>query len=122
MLGVSRLAGTPDRSLVGTLSAVLWVIGPALALALYWALARLVAARASKLLLLPGRHVLSYRLVSNLLIFSARRIWGTPITEVETWLRSALVVRVVIGLGWWVMEGWRGRAKSGPAAASAPAN
>lgn len=86
---------------------VLWVIGPALVLALYWALARLVADRVPKVLLLPGRHVLSYLLVSNLLIFSARRIWGRPITEVETWLGSTLLVLVVIGVGWWMIERWR---------------
>ncbi|WP_449394729.1 hypothetical protein [Devosia riboflavina] len=87
---------------------VLWVIGPALVLAIYWALARLLAARVPNLLLLPGRHVLSYLLVSNLLIFSARRVWGRPITEVETWLGGALGVLVVIGVGWWVVERLRG--------------
>lgn len=86
---------------------VLWVIGPAMVLALYWVLARLLAARMPKMLLLPGRHVLSYLLVSNLLIFSARRVWGRPITEVETWLGSAVCVLVVIGVAWRVMEKWR---------------
>lgn len=100
---------------------VLWVIGPALALALYWALARFLAARMPKVLLLPGRHVLSYLLVSNLLIFSARRIWGRPITEVETWLGSTLGVLVVLGVGWWVVERWRMFAKPQSADAPAPA-
>lgn len=86
---------------------VLWVIGPALALALYWVLARLFAARVPSMLLLPGRHVLSYLLVSNLLIFSARRIWGRPVTEVEAWIGSTLSVLVVIGLGWRLAEKWR---------------
>ncbi|KFL32671.1 hypothetical protein JP75_00480 [Devosia riboflavina] len=90
---------------------VLWVIGPALALALYWALARLLAAHVPNVLLLPGRHVLSYLLVSNLLIFSARRIWGRPLTAVETWLGSTLGVLVVIGVGWWLLERWRGETK-----------
>ncbi|MCR6636527.1 hypothetical protein [Devosia sp.] len=90
---------------------VLWVIGPALVLALYWVLARLLAARVPNVLLLPGRHALSYLLVSNLLIFSARRIWGRPITEVETWLGSTLGVLVVIGVGWWIVERSRGPAR-----------
>ena len=58
---------------------VLWIIGPGLALGLYlWACERL-GPRVSPVLLAAGRHVLVSLVLSNLLIFAVRYVWGFPV-------------------------------------------
>jgi hypothetical protein len=58
---------------------VLWVIGPGLPLALYlWACER-VGPRVPPVLLAAGRHVLVALVLSNLLIFGIRYLWGFPV-------------------------------------------
>jgi hypothetical protein len=58
---------------------VLWVIGPGLVLGLYlWACERL-GPRVPPVLLAAGRHVLVSLVLSNLLIFGIRYLWGFPV-------------------------------------------
>lgn len=58
---------------------VLWIIGPGLALGLYlWACERL-GPRVPPVLLASGRHVLVSLVLSNLLIFGIRYLWGFPV-------------------------------------------
>jgi hypothetical protein len=92
----------------------LWVAGPALFLLLYLGIARLIAARVKlpSALLLPGRHVLSFLVFSNLIIFTTRYLENRP---VRTTLMAALVAAAIvvgIGLFWWVVERARARART----------
>jgi hypothetical protein len=58
---------------------LLWVIGPGLPLALYlWACESAWAAGAARCCLAAGRHVLVALVLSNLLIFGIRYLWGFP--------------------------------------------
>jgi hypothetical protein len=96
-----------------------WVAGAAFPLAVYWWGASKVTARLAvpSWLLLPGRHVLTYLLLSNLVIFAARRVWGRPIADVGSWLAVSLAILIVLGAGWWVWErfGTRARVSGQPA-------
>lgn len=74
----------------------LWVAGPALVLFLYWGLAsRLTIPR---VILGPGRHVLSFLLLSNLIIFAARNLVGRPVTSIVLWLAWSLAILVTVGV------------------------
>jgi len=93
---------------------ILWIVGPAALLLGYLALCRLIAARASipAIVLTPGRHVLSFLVLSNIGFFATRYFIGKP---VRTTLVAALVtlgVLVVLSVGWWVWER-RGRSAVG---------
>jgi hypothetical protein len=58
---------------------VLWVVGPGLALGLYvWACERL-GPLVPVALMASGRHVLVSLVLSNLLIFGVRYLWGFPV-------------------------------------------
>ncbi len=85
---------------------ILWIVGPAALLLGYLALCRLIAARVSipAVLLTPGRHVLSFLVLSNIGFFATRYFMGKP---VRTTLIAALVtlgVLVMLSAGWWVWE------------------
>jgi hypothetical protein len=85
---------------------VLWVMGPALLLLLYLGLARWLAwlFTVPRWVTVPGRHVLSYLLVSNLMIFAARRLWGRPVDEAWVWLGVTAAILALIGVAWLVLE------------------
>lgn len=94
---------------------VSWIVGPALVLLMYLEVARR-AAHAMALpgwITVPGRHVLSLLLVSNLMIFALRNLYGRPVLNIWAWLGVSGLVLAVIGGGWLVWEGWR-RASRGP--------
>lgn len=87
---------------------VLWIVGPALVLMGYVAVAQgLGQLRLPDWVSLPGRHVLSYLLVSNLTIFAVRNLMGKPVRSVVAWLAVSAVLLVAIGVGWLVRERWR---------------
>jgi hypothetical protein len=73
---------------------VLWVAGPALFLLVYLAAAKSVISRLSLPVwaLLPGQHVLSMLLLSNLLIFLIRFLFGQPVTSVWSWLGATTLL------------------------------
>ena len=81
---------------------ILWIVGSALPILAYWFVASVVADRVSLpgWATLPGQHVLSYLLVSNLAIFAARNLWGRPVLDVWTWLAVAAVLLAAIGGAW----------------------
>ena len=60
---------------------LLWIIGPGLPLMLYLWIAEHVARRVPRpeIALAAGRHVLASLVLSNLLIFVARYVWGWPV-------------------------------------------
>ena len=70
-------------------------------------------------LLTPGRHVLSFLVLSNIGFFATRYFIGKP---VRTTLIAALVtvgVLVVLSAGWWVWETLRRATRPQPAPAPA---
>ena len=85
-----------------------WIVGPALALLAYFVLAQVVARRMAvpDWLVVPGRHVLSFLIVSNLAIFALRNLLGRPVANVATWLALTVVILAAIGVGWIAWE-WR---------------
>jgi hypothetical protein len=100
---------------------ILWIAGPAALLLGYLALCRFIAARIGipSLLLTPGRHVLSFLVLSNIGFFATRYFIGKP---VRTTLIAALVtvgVLVVLSVGWWVWETLRRATRPQPAPAPA---
>lgn len=97
----------------------LWVIGPALFLLLYLAVAKAVAARIvlPAALLLPGRHVLSFLLLSNLVIFTVRYFLRQPVRD--TWQVVLVTLAIMIAIsGFWVIADALRRPRT-PAAAAA---
>ena len=80
---------------------ILWIVGPALILAIY-----LVGARAltdwvtvPSWLLSPGRHVLAALLVSNLVIFTIGRLWYKPVHS--GWMAALVSVAILAGVTLW---------------------
>jgi len=88
---------------------ILWIVGPAAILLAYLALSRWVAGRVRipDILLTPGRHVLSFLVLTNLGFFLTRHLMGRP---VRTTLVAAIVtvtILVVLSLGWYAWERFR---------------
>jgi hypothetical protein len=102
---------------------VLWITGSALPLLIYLFVARLIATRIALpgWLTLPGRHVLSYLLVSNLALFLLRNQMGRPVLNVWMWLSLTTAIVVVIGAGWLIWEMWWNRRSGRTLSRSAPA-
>jgi hypothetical protein len=92
----------------------LWVAGSALFLLLYLAVSRLVAkyVKIPSVLLLPGRHVLSFLVLSNLIIFATRYFEGRPVRGTLMAALVAVAIVAAISLLWWVLERTRGRTPS----------
>lgn len=105
---------------------VLWVVGPALILLLYFAFARFVAGRITlpRWLLGTGRHVLAALLVSNLIIFGLRYIVGFRLGQ--WWWTPMLAVAIIafVTLWAWVLDWRKSRSRAAvqyrPAAATLP--
>jgi hypothetical protein len=131
-IAIGRLGGVPDWALALAVAptavfytilqttgelpgrfppTAVWIVGPALLLLLAWKVLAIVGERwhVASWLLLPGRHVLSYLLVSNLVLFTVQHHWERPVQDVGTWLLSSAAIIVVIGLPWAGLEAWRGR-------------
>jgi hypothetical protein len=89
----------------------LWVIGAAAPLLVYWAASRAVA-RAVSLpgwLLLPGRHVLSFLVLSNLVIFGSRFFFGRLVRDTFTIALVALAIVCGLSIIWLGIELLRAR-------------
>lgn len=102
---------------------ILWIAGPAAILLAYLAACRLIAGRVSipPVLLTPGRHVLSFLVLSNLAFFATRYFIGKP---VRTTLIAALVtlaIVIVLSVGWYLWERVRKRDAIRPQPEPAPA-
>lgn len=97
---------------------ILWIVGPALPLLAYLLVARTIAARLAipDWLTVPGRHVLSFLLVSNLILFTLRHLLGRPVQDIAAWLALSLAILVLIGAGWVSYE----RLRTGGASVAAP--
>lgn len=98
---------------------ILWIAGPALPLLVYLLAARTIATRVAvpDWLTVPGRHVLSFLLVSNLILFTLRHQLGRPIEDIWTWLALSLAMLALIGAGWLLYERLRTGTAAGGAAA-----
>ncbi|RYE43471.1 MAG: hypothetical protein EOP24_28130 [Hyphomicrobiales bacterium] len=100
---------------------ILWIVGPAAILLAYLWLCRFVAARVNlpDVLLTPGRHVLSFLVLSNIGFFATRYFMGKP---VRTTLIAVLVtfgLLVVLSAGWYAWERLRRATRLRPAPAPA---
>lgn len=91
---------------------ILWIIGPAAILLAYLALCRFIAARVSTpaVLLTPGRHVLSFLVLSNIALFATRYFMGKPVRSTLIAALVTLAVVVVLSAGWYAWETLRKRA------------
>lgn len=88
---------------------VLWIVGPGLPLALYlWASERL-GRWVPPLLLAGGRHVLASLVLSNLLIFGIRYVWGFPVQGGWAILGASLGLFAGVTLWGALLDRLRGR-------------
>jgi len=87
---------------------ILWVVGPALFLALYLVACRVITdwSNVPRWLLAPGRHVLAALLVSNLAIFTIGRLTYKPVHS--TWMAALVAIAILAfvtlwgcGIDWW---------------------
>ena len=78
----------------------LWIIGPALWLLLYAGVARILARAFTvpPLLTLPGRRVLTFLLVSNLIIFAVRFWRDRPVRDTGQAALASIGIILVVGL------------------------
>ena len=85
---------------------ILWIAGPAALLLAYLALCRLLAARVNipRVLLTPGRHVLSFLVLSNLAFFATRYFIGKPVRSTVIAALVTLAVVVVLTAAWYTWE------------------
>lgn len=104
---------------------VLWIVGPALVLLAYFTFARFVGGRfrIPSALLGTGRHVLAALLVSNLIIFGLRYLFGFRLGQ--WWWTPILAVATIafVTLWAWVLDWWRSRSRGAlraPLAAATP--
>ncbi|WP_439601052.1 hypothetical protein [Devosia sp.] len=100
---------------------ILWIVGPAALLLGYLALCRFIAARIDipSLLLTPGRHVLSFLVLSNIGFFATRYLIGKPVRARLVAALVTLAVLVLLSAGWYAWEMLRRatRPRPGPAPA-----
>jgi len=91
---------------------IAWVIGPAAFLLAYVALSQAIAHFAlPAVILTPGRHVLMYLVLSNLIIFAARNRFGQPIHQF--WQAALVAIAILLAITVFALayEAWgrRGR-------------
>ncbi|CAN7675808.1 hypothetical protein LJR016_005423 [Devosia sp. LjRoot16] len=100
---------------------ILWIVGPAAILIAYLWLCRFIAARVSipNVLLTPGRHVLSFLVLSNIGFFATRYFMGKPVRSSLTAALVTVGVLVLLSAGWYSWE--RPRKATRPQPAPAPA-
>jgi hypothetical protein len=83
----------------------LWILGPAWLILVYWQVTRAIGRwTLPSWMVLPGRHVLSFLLLSNLALFTVRRLWGRPVHDIATWLPATSVLLATIGLIWLIVD------------------
>lgn len=80
---------------------LLWIIGPGLPLMLYLWVAERVARHVPRpgITLAAGRHVLASLVLSNLLIFAVRYVWGWPVTG--AWGIVGASLGLLVGVTLW---------------------
>lgn len=85
---------------------ILWIVGPAAILLAYLAISRWIAARVRipDILLIPGRHVLSFLVLSNVALFATRHFMRMPIRNTLMDAVVAIGILVVLTLGWYAWE------------------
>lgn len=85
---------------------ILWIAGPAAILLAYLAASRWITARVRipDVLLTPGRHVLSFLVLSNLALFATRNFMRQPVRNTLTVLVVTIALLLVLSLGWYVWE------------------
>lgn len=92
---------------------MLWIVGPALFLLAYLAVARLIdkSVPLPAVLVAPGRHVLAALLVSNLIIFSATHFLFKPARQL--WVALAVSVGILLVVTLWcaAIDWWSARGK-----------
>ncbi|WP_141728377.1 hypothetical protein [Devosia insulae] len=100
---------------------ILWIVGPAAILLAYLALCRFVAARVSipAPLLTPGRHVLSFLVLSNIGFFATRYFMGKPVRSTLIAVLVTVGVLVLLSAGWYAWERLRKATRPQPAPAPA---
>jgi len=100
---------------------ILWIVGPAAILLAYLWLCRFVAARVSlpDVLLTPGRHVLSFLLLSNIGFFATRYFMGKPVRSTLIAVLVTVGVLVLLSAGWYAWERLRRATRLQPAPAPA---
>jgi hypothetical protein len=98
---------------------ILWVVGPAALLLAYLAVSRWITARVriSDVLLTPGRHVLSFLVLSNLALFTTRNFMRQPVRNTLTDAVVTVVLLLVLSLGWYAWETFRRRGATRPQSA-----
>jgi len=86
----------------------LWVVGSSAFLLVYLALAQAVTRHLSvpRACLLPGRHVLMFLLLSNLVIFTIRNRRGQPIHQLWDAVGMAALIIAGVGLVAFASEMW----------------
>jgi len=102
---------------------ILWIAGPAAILLGYLVLCRWLAARVTipEILLMPGRHVLSFLVLSNLAFFATRYFIGKPVRMTIIAVAVTLAILVVLSVVWLVVERLRRSTRPLPSSAAAPA-
>lgn len=100
---------------------ILWIVGPAAILLAYLALCRLIASRVNiaAALLTPGRHVLSFLVLSNIAFFATRYFMGKPVRSTLIAALVTLAVVVVLSAGWYAWETLRRATQQQPEPAPA---
>ncbi|KQW78386.1 hypothetical protein ASC89_16530 [Devosia sp. Root413D1] len=100
---------------------ILWIVGPAAILIAYLWLCRFIAARVSipNVLLTPGRHVLSFLVLSNIGFFATRYFMGKPVRSSLTAALVTVGVLVLLSAGWYSWQRLRKATRPQPAPAPA---
>ncbi|MBN9310561.1 hypothetical protein [Devosia sp.] len=85
---------------------ILWIVGPAAILLAYLALSRWIAARVRipGMLLIPGRHVLNFLVLSNVAFFTTRFFLRQPLRNTLMDVVVTLGVLIVLTAGWYAWE------------------
>lgn len=102
---------------------ILWIVGPAAILLAYLAVSRWLAANVTipAVLLVPGRHVLSFLVLSNIAFFATRNMMNRPVRGTLMVVVVTLGVLAALTLGWMAWEAWRRRSiRQQPSAVSQP--
>ena len=87
---------------------LLWIIGPGLPLAMYLWTVEQAARRVPRpdMTLAAGRHVLASLVLSNLLIFAVRYVWGWPVVGAWGILGASLALFVAVTLWAALLSSW----------------
>ena len=89
----------------------LWIVGPTFFLLVMLLLCQLIgrSVRIPSVLLLPGRHVLSFLVLSNLTIFFIRDRWNQPLRNSLSMVLAGLAIVAALMVLWAVIDAVRQR-------------